>query len=389
MADKKISQLTGASTPLAGSEVLPIVQSGSTVKVSVDNLTAGKAVSATTFQSTVATGTAPLTVASTTEVANLRAANATSADTANAVKSNATTGVLQVTGPAASSTRVMTVPNANFTAARTDSAQTFTGDQTFSNKVGVGGGPTNLFDVSSPAGTPSGTTVISRINANNWAGPTSNQFYADAYAFASKTTSLNYNRMFLFNMNSGSLEIDGVYWDGSGYVATSDTDVNIQKNSTGNTQTSKLRPHANNTYSIGDGTFRWSEVYASNGTINTSDLQFKTDVEDLSAAEKAVAVELKGLIKKFRYKDSVAKKGAAARIHVGVIAQDVSAAFAKHGLDANQYGLYCEDTVYVDADGNRFDKNTDRDGNVLADRKPVIERGVRYDQLFAFVVAAL
>ncbi len=47
MADKKISQLTAASTPLAGTEVLPIVQSGSTVKVSVANLTAGRSVSAT------------------------------------------------------------------------------------------------------------------------------------------------------------------------------------------------------------------------------------------------------------------------------------------------------------------------------------------------------
>lgn len=42
MTDKTISALTAASTPLAGTEVLPIVQSGSTVKVSVDNLTAGK-----------------------------------------------------------------------------------------------------------------------------------------------------------------------------------------------------------------------------------------------------------------------------------------------------------------------------------------------------------
>jgi hypothetical protein len=45
MADKKISQLTGATTPLAGTEVLPIVQSGSTVKVSVANLTAGRSTS--------------------------------------------------------------------------------------------------------------------------------------------------------------------------------------------------------------------------------------------------------------------------------------------------------------------------------------------------------
>jgi hypothetical protein len=42
MADKKISALTAASTPLAGTEVLPIVQSGATVKVAVSDLTAGR-----------------------------------------------------------------------------------------------------------------------------------------------------------------------------------------------------------------------------------------------------------------------------------------------------------------------------------------------------------
>lgn len=46
MADKTISALTGASTPLAGTEVLPIVQGGSTVKVSIANVTAGRAMSA-------------------------------------------------------------------------------------------------------------------------------------------------------------------------------------------------------------------------------------------------------------------------------------------------------------------------------------------------------
>jgi hypothetical protein len=47
MADKKISALTSATTPLAGTEVLPIVQSGATVKVPVSDLTAGRAISAT------------------------------------------------------------------------------------------------------------------------------------------------------------------------------------------------------------------------------------------------------------------------------------------------------------------------------------------------------
>jgi hypothetical protein len=49
MADKKISALTAATTPLAGTEVLPIVQSGTTVKVSAADITAGRAVSASSI----------------------------------------------------------------------------------------------------------------------------------------------------------------------------------------------------------------------------------------------------------------------------------------------------------------------------------------------------
>jgi hypothetical protein len=90
MANSKISALTSATTPLAGTEVLPIVQSGATVKVANNDLRPKQ------------------------------------------IQSNATSGVLQVAGPAAASTRVMTTPDANFTAARTDAAQSFTGDQTLS-----------------------------------------------------------------------------------------------------------------------------------------------------------------------------------------------------------------------------------------------------------------
>jgi len=90
MADKKISALTAATTPLDGTEVLPIVQSGATVKVANNDLRPKQ------------------------------------------VQSNATSGVLQIAGPTASTTRVMTTPDANFTVARTDAAQSFTGDQTLS-----------------------------------------------------------------------------------------------------------------------------------------------------------------------------------------------------------------------------------------------------------------
>ncbi len=46
MSDKTISALDAATTPLAGTEVLPIVQSSTTKKVTIANVTAGRDVSA-------------------------------------------------------------------------------------------------------------------------------------------------------------------------------------------------------------------------------------------------------------------------------------------------------------------------------------------------------
>ena len=49
MANTKISALTAATTPVAGTEVLPIVQSSATKQVSIANLTAGRSVSAADY----------------------------------------------------------------------------------------------------------------------------------------------------------------------------------------------------------------------------------------------------------------------------------------------------------------------------------------------------
>ena len=59
MADVKISQLPAATTPVDGTEVLPIVQSATTKQVSIANLTAGRAIAASSL-----TLTTPLAVTS-------------------------------------------------------------------------------------------------------------------------------------------------------------------------------------------------------------------------------------------------------------------------------------------------------------------------------------
>lgn len=73
MADLKISQLTGATTPLAGTEVVPVVQSSTTKKVAVSDLTAGRDVNAKSIALTgvAATGYLSMTAGGTTTNYNL------------------------------------------------------------------------------------------------------------------------------------------------------------------------------------------------------------------------------------------------------------------------------------------------------------------------------
>jgi hypothetical protein len=135
---------------------------------------------------------------------------------------------------------------------------------------------------------------------------------------------------------------------------------------------SRINPGDDNATSLGASSLRWSVVYAGTGTINTSDAREKQQIRSLSDAENAVAVRLKSLIKAFKFNDAVQAKGDAARIHVGVIAQEVIAAFEAEGLDANRYAIVCYDEWEAEEDrpaGNRY--------------------GVRYEELLAFIVSAL
>ena len=104
-----------------------------------------------------------------------------------------------------------------------------------------------------------------------------------------------------------------------------------------------LRPNSNSSQSCGSSSFRWSQVYAATGTINTSDARSKQDIQDLDEVERRVAVAAKNLLKKYRIRDAVAEKGDAARWHFGVIAQELAAAFEAEGLDPWRYGVLCWD----------------------------------------------
>ena len=135
---------------------------------------------------------------------------------------------------------------------------------------------------------------------------------------------------------------------------------------------------------LGSASIRWGTVYAVTGTINTSDAREKQQIRPLSEKELAVAKKIKGLVRAFKFNDAIKEKGEKARIHVGVIAQDVFDAFQSEGLDAFEYGILCYD------EWNSADEVVDKDGSIIT---PAIQSGnrygVRYEELLAFIVSAL
>lgn len=150
--------------------------------------------------------------------------------------------------------------------------------------------------------------------------------------------------------------------------------------------TGSMRVGNNTNVDLGTSSSTWDNGYIDGGAWTGSDRNLKQDIEDLSEAELRVATALKGLMKKFRLKASVVNKGEDARIHIGVIAQDVKAAFDAEGLDAYRYALIGEDTWWSkqDENGEWLFKNEETAGYTKHTKM-----SVRYEQLLAFIIAAL
>jgi len=160
---------------------------------------------------------------------------------------------------------------------------------------------------------------------------------------------------------------------------------------------------ADNTMDLGGSGQRFDDIHASNGTIQTSDRNDKQDIEELTDAEKRVAVVAKGLMRKYRWKSAVTKKGDKARTHFGIIAQDLQDAFTAEGLDASKYAMFCSDTwwekeITVDAVESDEEKGIEaQDAYTRRDVKEeategyteITRLGVRYSELLAFIISAI
>ena len=178
-----------------------------------------------------------------------------------------------------------------------------------------------------------------------------------------------------------------------------------------------ILPGSDNTQQLGNGSLRYSEVFAGNGTINTSDETLKTEFTSFSDSEKAAAAAIKNIIGKFQWLDSVEAKGQdSARIHIGVPAQEVGRILEANGLDPHRYSFYCydewdetqvlvqeesiqvitEETIetYTELyEGERVERRrivpavTEVVPAVYETRPAGNRYGIRYDQLLMFIIA--
>ena len=157
-----------------------------------------------------------------------------------------------------------------------------------------------------------------------------------------------------------------------------------------------------NAVDLGFSTVRFDDIFATNGTIQTSDENEKQDIASATAKELNVAKKLSTLFKTFRWKDKVTEKGDKARTHTGIVAQEVQSAFKAEGLDASNYGLFTSDTwwekeISVDAVEADEEKGIEaKDAYTYMDTKEEktdgytekTRLGVRYPELLAFIGAA-
>ena len=102
---------------------------------------------------------------------------------------------------------------------------------------------------------------------------------------------------------------------------------------------SQFYPTIDNTRALGTGSYRYTTVYASNGSINTSDFREKTEIKptklglDFINDLKPISykwIDGKRHIGKETIKDE--------RNHQGLIAQEIAETLEKHGINKNDFG---------------------------------------------------
>lgn len=97
-----------------------------------------------------------------------------------------------------------------------------------------------------------------------------------------------------------------------------------------------LDPDANGMLGLGTANHKWNSIYATTGSINTSDRNMKNSIQKLD--ERYIQMFMKLLPVSFKFND-----GTSGRTHIGFIAQDVESAMQEAGLTDIEFAGFCKD----------------------------------------------
>ena len=109
-------------------------------------------------------------------------------------------------------------------------------------------------------------------------------------------------------------------------------------------------PKTDNLISNGTTNLRWSQVYAVNSVISTSNKKKKTNLRQISLAETKAFYEIGKLDSVWQWLAKYSSEKGAARLHSGPTVQDAMRVMRKHGLDWTKYSAFCYDKWEADSD---------------------------------------
>ena len=128
---------------------------------------------------------------------------------------------------------------------------------------------------------------------------------------------------------------------------------------------SAFRPDTTNVLALGSSSYKWTAVYATNGTIQTSDRNKKKNIEPIPEIYEELF--LKTQCVSYMFKDGD-------RIHIGVISQDFEEMMTEIGLTALDFAGFCKDIHYeydIAEDGTEIESTkrpaTDENGDIIYD----------------------
>jgi hypothetical protein len=139
----------------------------------------------------------------------------------------------------------------------------------------------------------------------------------------------SYTELELFN-NQGSVKIEGT----AVTLENTDTTNSIFFRSVGGFVQCDATyiPYIDNTYDLGKSDRRWQDIYATNGTIQTSDRNLKRDIIDLP-----LGLDFLNQLRTVSYKFVDTETVTHTRRHFGLIAQEVENLLSEEEISTNDF----------------------------------------------------